>query len=80
MERGSGKWEVVECVRIEVLHSLTPHPRPAAAARRSDERLLDALRGEAEARRRDEQRREDDRRRDEERRRGRRRDEKHREP
>ena len=33
-----------------------------------DERLVDALRGDAEARRRDEQRREDDRRRDEERR------------
>ena len=47
-------------MRSDSIHSPTLHD--------GDERLVDALRGDAEARRRDEQRREDDRRRDEERR------------
>ena len=49
-------------MRSDSIHSPTLHD--------GDQRLVDALRGDAEARRRDEQRREDDRRRDEERREG----------
>ena len=43
-------------MRSDAIHSPTLHD--------GDKRLVDALRGDAEARRRDEQRREDDRRRD----------------